>query len=385
MERKLPKNIRQIGNVSDNPKVYIEDYVDTFFNQMCEQAAEEPIGAFLIGESFRTEDQDYIFIHGAVQMQGLSMKGNEVTISDKTWKSACEEGKRYFAGNTILGWMLLAPGIQLKLNTNIIKLHERLFSKKSRMMMIKDSLEKEEAYFVYKYNDLMQIGGHYIYYEKNPAMQDYMIARRKQNCVTPSEAFEDRATKNFRTIINQKDSEKEQKWKNRHMYMASTLVVLLVSVIAVATMNNYDKLNAVQTSVASVVDIAWESDTAESTENSLVIGEEDVSLTKADDDIGIDLEAEAELASVTEMETTAEIEGVESAENNTAISEESEMPDAETPQGDQASVYVVEEGDTLAMISASNYGTISKVDAICSMNGLEDSDYIYVGQKLLLP
>ena len=27
MERQLPKNVRQIGNVSDNPKIYVEDYV----------------------------------------------------------------------------------------------------------------------------------------------------------------------------------------------------------------------------------------------------------------------------------------------------------------------------------------------------------------------
>ena len=31
MERQLPKNVRQIGNVSDSPKIYVEDYVDTFF------------------------------------------------------------------------------------------------------------------------------------------------------------------------------------------------------------------------------------------------------------------------------------------------------------------------------------------------------------------
>ena len=27
MERQLPKNVRQIGNVCDEPKIYVEDYV----------------------------------------------------------------------------------------------------------------------------------------------------------------------------------------------------------------------------------------------------------------------------------------------------------------------------------------------------------------------
>ena len=53
MERQLPKNVRQIGNVSDSPKIYVEDYVDTFLAQLCEKCEKggnTPIGAFLIGD-----------------------------------------------------------------------------------------------------------------------------------------------------------------------------------------------------------------------------------------------------------------------------------------------------------------------------------------------
>lgn len=28
MERQIPKNVRQIGNVSDSPKIYVEDYAE---------------------------------------------------------------------------------------------------------------------------------------------------------------------------------------------------------------------------------------------------------------------------------------------------------------------------------------------------------------------
>ena len=41
MERQLPKNVRQIGNVSDEPKIYVEDYVDTFLNQLKETCCEQ--------------------------------------------------------------------------------------------------------------------------------------------------------------------------------------------------------------------------------------------------------------------------------------------------------------------------------------------------------
>ena len=48
MEKQFPKNVRQIGNVSDQPKIYIEDYVNTYLNQLKEGAAEQAVGALLI-------------------------------------------------------------------------------------------------------------------------------------------------------------------------------------------------------------------------------------------------------------------------------------------------------------------------------------------------
>ena len=55
MARQIPKNVRQIGNVSDSSKIYIEDFVETFLNQLCEKAENEMQGAFLIGEKVQEE------------------------------------------------------------------------------------------------------------------------------------------------------------------------------------------------------------------------------------------------------------------------------------------------------------------------------------------
>ena len=48
-------------------------------------------------------------------------------------------------------------------------------------------------------------------------------------------------------------------------------------------------------------------------------------------------------------------------------------------------IYVVEKGDTLAIISKKMYGDVSHVDAISRMNGLQNGNLIYIGQKLILP
>ena len=69
-----------------------------------------------------------------------------------------------------------------------------------------------------------------------------------------------------------------------------------------------------------------------------------------------------------------------------------ETPDAGQPaeendpdENGSDGVYIVEEGDTLAIISKKMYGDVNHVDAICRMNGISDGNLIYIGQKLLLP
>ena len=71
MENKFPKNVRQIGNVSDTPKIYVEDYVDTFLNQICDKADKEQAGAFLVGKKEVTEGQECLYIFGAICMESF--------------------------------------------------------------------------------------------------------------------------------------------------------------------------------------------------------------------------------------------------------------------------------------------------------------------------
>ena len=81
MERQLPKNVRQIGNVSDNPKIYVEDYVDTYLNQLREKAREQPVGVILTGELLKLEDENAVFVSGAVQMK--EVKTNAMRMLDR--------------------------------------------------------------------------------------------------------------------------------------------------------------------------------------------------------------------------------------------------------------------------------------------------------------
>ena len=268
MERQLPKNVRQIGNVSDSPKIYVEDYVDTFFAQLCEKcekAGKGPVGAFLVGDIQPGTDEEYVYIYGAIQMHDLKMSGNEYVIDDDTWKRAYEDCKQYFEEGEMLGWFVAHPGVPLIPEASTVKLHKKSFPKKNTVFIMKDPVEKDETYYVHKMNDLMEISGHYTYYEKNPCMQNYMISSRKKNGAFPTETVEDRAAKDFRNMVRKRGESRKGRKTGGVMYAASACLVLVLIIMGVSMLNSFDRMKSVQNTLDT---LAGASDKVETQETS---------------------------------------------------------------------------------------------------------------------
>ncbi|MDM8212144.1 LysM peptidoglycan-binding domain-containing protein [Mediterraneibacter glycyrrhizinilyticus] len=384
MERQIPKNVRQIGNVSDSPKIYVEDYVDTFFAQLSEKSekAKAPVGAFLVGDIQSGDDEDYVYIYGAIRMHELKMSGNEYVIDEDTWKHAYEDCKQFFEDGEMLGWFVAHPGVPLTPDSSTIKFHKKSFPKKNTVFIMKDPIEKDETYYVHKMNDLMAIGGHYTYYEKNPCMQNYMIASRKKNGAVSPETVEDRAAQDFRDLVRKRGERQKRRKAGGLMYVASVSLVLILIIMGVSMVNSFDRMKSVQSTLEALADT---SDTVETRETSgsvtAVTSEEQTGDGLVSDDQG----APGEDGQTDESGTDSS-GGNESAEaSDASAAEESGQASLSASQNGSDGVYIVEEGDTLAIISRKMYGDVDHVDAICRMNGIADGNLIYVGQKLLLP
>ena len=153
MKRELPKNVRQIGNVSDSSKIYVEDYVDTYLCQLSEKAGQALTGAFLIGEIVQEGEEDYIYIYGAIQMKELQQKGKDVVVNEDTWKDACETCKKYFGNAEILGWFLTGTGLLLEINHNLQKVHLKLFSREKSVLILEEAREKEEKFYIHNHQN----------------------------------------------------------------------------------------------------------------------------------------------------------------------------------------------------------------------------------------
>lgn len=383
MKRQIPKNVRQIGNVSDSSKIYVEDYVDTFFNQLCEKAEQEMVGAFLIGETVQEEEQDYIYVYGAIRMKELGVKGKDFVVGEHVWKDACEKCKEYFGDAEILGWFVTGGEQPLEVNHNINKIHQRYFSREKSIFVTKNTRDKEERFYIYKYRDMMECGGHYVYYEKNVEMQNYMIATRKKVGFTPSEIIEDRVTKNFRSLIREKTEKAEQKNHSRLVYGMSTFLVLVIVVIGVTMLNNYEKIQGAQDTINA---LSGEKSEEQDDETVEVFGDNITSENQEDETDKPDDEQTTETQPDNTEITNSEGEvNTKQDETQDTQSDNGQAEEAETPVIKQPQTYVVKKGDTLETISKKQYGDVAYVKAICELNGLEDGNLIFIGQKLLLP
>ena len=402
MERQIPKNVRQIGNVSDSPKIYVEDYVDTFFAQLSEiseKEKNEPTGAFLIGDIQSGGEEDYVYIYGAVKMHELKMSGNEYVIGEDTWKHAYEDCKQFFEDGEMLGWFVVQQGVPLMPDPSTVKLHKKSFPKKNTVFIMKDPVEKDETYYVHKMNDLMEIGGHYTYYEKNPCMQNYMISSRKKNGAFSTETVEDRAAQDFRNLVRKRGKYRKQKKAGGLMYAASACLVLVIIIMGVSMVNSFDRMKSVQSTLETLAD---RNDTMETQETSGSVtaitseeqtgkGQEEGTAEtdqtekdagQSDQDQTIQNEENsADAGQKVEEETGTKTDSGETSSADESQTKNNTSKDANGSDG----VYIVEEGDTLAIISRKMYGDVTHVDAICRMNGITDGNLIYVGQKLLLP
>ena len=384
----LPKNVKQIGEPEEKRKIYIEDYVITYLKRL---AGEETLNsklAILLGDTERAGGISYLFIKGAVGLKDLEYTEQGIPFTDEVWAEIYGTMKEYFADLDILGWYLSLPGYPMELSQELLKVHRDYFGGADKLLMVSDSADGEADFFVYENGKMLRQRGYAIFYQQNEAMQRYMIETGNGESIDEKEHFEDRAIQSFRTIIQEKKEQNGQKRVLTFLYMASTFLVMVVLVIGITLINNYEKMEGMETALREL------SNSLEQQDSELADAYADLGQAEDTADDGKeDGENTAGEESAAAQESTAAGEPAASADvpaqsgTPTDVSEEASdsAPDDSNEEASVPDSYTVRKGDTLLKISRRIYGRDDEIDAICSLNGIEDSDRILEGQKLLLP
>ena len=266
----IPRNIRQIGLVSESYRIYIEDYVYTFLGRLAgtEQAKENGRGclAVLLGDTNWSEGTTYLFIRGALMVENMEAAADHIDFTDEVWKSIHEEADKYFPEQEIVGWFFSQPQLPVEMTELFGRVHLKHFGGE-KVLMLMEPVEREDAFFRYENNYMVRQSGYYIYYEKNPQMQTYMIEKNQEIRPEPAEEVEDEAVKTFRKIIKAKKKEEPEQTEEPEerpsvfSYAATACLAIAVLVVGVNFYNNYRDMQSVRQQSEAVSAVIAQKDT----------------------------------------------------------------------------------------------------------------------------
>ena len=411
---KLPKNIRQIGERDQMVRLYIEDYVNTYLKRLYPAGGQDLRAGLLLGSVEEHEGVPFIFVDGALEMEGVTREGETVEFTEEAWKQAYQSIEDKFPKRSIQGWFLCGvPGCTLS-PLNYWKQHTQYFNGKNQIMYLNGGLEGDEAIYITSRDGFYKLEGHCIYYERNQMMQDYMISRKDNRRIETGGG--DPVIHDFRQKMEEKKKQTVSR-KNTVNVLGGLCSALAVLVLAggTALFNNYEKMQEMETVIASVLPEGyegWEKGRNQGTEETLketghagivvetVAGnvfptEDSAEEAQAagaepeteiiETEISIETEAKSETESGTEAEWEPGIEiETESQTKPAADSVQTAVQPLKEP-GEGQMYYAVQDGETLYGICFKLYQSINSLEDICAWNGLDNQDKIVAGQKLIVP
>jgi len=456
----LPKNIRQIGTSTGSTRVYLEDYVYTYLHTQGVQEEWTNRGFMLLGRVEKGKEYIRYFISGLIRVEDAFFKDHMLEFNDDTWAAVYKEMKTYYDNLEIVGWGQDVSNASAGLTAELEQIHKQNFNIQKNVLFLMNLAENEEFFYIFEKNMLQRREGYYVYYEKNPQMQEYMIEKNKSRelNISPDEIQEPLVHSYRETLLEKKAQLSARKW-NGVLYTTSLLLVLSVCVLGVSTVNNVEKMQDLESAVnqisgkggqagvqssdvpamsANVQDkdaaglneagnIESKSSGKDSASDGQAAGDKSSAggaQAQGEDSSGGDGQTQGKNDSnsdgKTEGKNDSNSDGQESGNSNSdgktgksdssddvrtedgksgssgkkAGTEDSEQASSDPVEASELTeaqtsllqgYYIVKKGDSLVGISKKIYGTAAKARKICELNGIDDMDKIYAGQKLELP
>ncbi len=385
-----PKNIKQIGDVSSDKKIYIEDYAFTYINSIAYNSPQEEQAGVLLGELAKEGNERCVFVKGVIKAALGDTSDTGIYFNENIWNKIYSDTEKYFPDLSVVGWFAVMPEVTDERMARLKKLHLDNFAGNMKTLYLVDTVEKEEHFYLYENGTLKRQKGYVCFYERNYEMQEYMLERsEKKSC---EDASDDRVIRNIRNVIREKEELKEQRKSGSFMYGVSAFLVVVIIVIGINLMNNYEKMKRLNQSVDNLMN------QLEGNERGGQDGDDNgVHDSEVSGDISVDGNAikvnrlsgdvypleENSTSDKTERET--ESDNKAASETTQAISESETDASVSSVKTDSYSMYTVKQGDTLMGICKRYYGTTTKYQEVMQYNGLDDSDMLYIGQQIKLP
>lgn len=209
MKEKLPQNICLVGKAEEDRKIFVEEYVISYLQKIASNEKEPQIVVFF-GDGYEREGIKYYFLNGVAAHKA---SGEILKKTDEFYFQTV--GRQYFPQSKGIGWYYMDKGY-------------------SEMVKILQNMQEQ---------DFASIKGYYMYFEKNCAMEEYFA-----NLSTKE--------KSDTSIIKKRPIQKLKGKKGpvpmlavQVLNMVSLCILIICCIIAVTTLNQYDKMKQLEETV----------------------------------------------------------------------------------------------------------------------------------------
>lgn len=379
----LPKNIRQVGDLDLDKRVYIEDYAFSFVRELTLDEDEEGRVGILLGEEKKIDGENYTFVYGAMEITNASVYDGRVSFTQETWPLVNTNRSIYFEGMDIVGWYLVSSTIRPEKNMALERTHIDSIGRYKAFLYVNPNEKTEEIYSCFD-SGLESLDGYIVYFDKNEQMQRYMAEVKPAKKPTTAD---DMVMKRYRQVMRENKSEPKARQQLSIMYALSAILVIFVLVAGVARLQSESHADSKEPTVESGGDYVENNTAVNATP--AATQDETLDINYADGNVDT-TEAPQESVSDTETpveETSTEAETVTEETTTEEVTTEEVTTEPETTTQAHRS-YVVQSGDTLSGIIIKEYGSYDteKLNALLELNGITDGgNSINIGDELLLP
>ena len=213
----------------------------TYIKQQAAFAKEREDILIFYGDKRKIDGKTYYFVSGALKVEEVNSCLYPILFNQEDWKGINECARQFFPNFAVLGWALLCEGADLELKTRILETQEEFFGAEQPVFMEYIKSEKEEKVYLYHRGKMDPQNGHYIYYDKNERMQNYMI-HENETVEKVEEESVDHAARQFRMVVQEKQEEKKRKRTNLLLYSTAITLALVVMLIGITLLGNYEKM-----------------------------------------------------------------------------------------------------------------------------------------------
>lgn len=353
--------VMQIGNIEGDIHYYIEDYAYTYLKK---QKGKEKTKYFLYGEKEESNQQKKLYIYGIAEKPKME--------------------QTYFKEYYPLGFL---------------------------------KVKNDETFWITLKGQEQKINGFYVFYAPNQAMQEYLVDHREEE---KQDKPEDKAKRQLagetlpmkETLVPArkiKKAKNKNEFKNeKFIFPIGGILVACLILLVLTSANGRKKIEIFKQVISQTVSDA----TGKSTEGDFIIeeknivqeeavnnfveqqdslGENDIERESEENNSGMVAENKEASMEASEKENDIEKDKIEYASAQTSEEDSKDASKVEIKETLEQNTensyeeYIVKNGDTLVAICKTKYGSLIKMEEICTINNIKNADYIAPGQKLYLP